>query len=154
MTFVDESVALAAQATFGRDGAMFESLLGFVAQLSLVLWSLVIVTAVFRFVGMRIYRKGANQAATVETAVSPATVPALVVTVPLTSSAVPSAPVPSAVVPSTVVASTVVPSTVVPISVATSVVVVPRTPRNPRSPRAQPRSSAQVPAHAANSMEL
>lgn len=123
---------------------MFESLLGFVAQLSLVLWSLVIVTAVFRFVGMRIYRKGANQAATVETAVSPATVPALVVTVPLTSSAVPSAPVPSAVVP----------STVVPISVATSVVVVPRTPRNPRSPRAQPRSSAQVPAHAANSMEL
>lgn len=75
MTYIDESVTLAAQATFGRDGAMFESLLGFVAQLSMVLWSLVILTAVFRFLGIRIYRKGARRAATRETAVPPAAVP-------------------------------------------------------------------------------
>ena len=31
------TVAMTAQATFGRDGAMFEGLLGFVAQLSVVL---------------------------------------------------------------------------------------------------------------------
>ncbi len=54
-----ETVAVTAQATFGRDGAMFNGLLGFVAQLSVVLWSLVILTAVIRFVGIRIYRRGA-----------------------------------------------------------------------------------------------
>jgi len=53
-----ETVAVTAQATFGRDGAMFNGLLGFVAQLSVVLWGLVILTAVFRFVGIRIYRRG------------------------------------------------------------------------------------------------
>lgn len=62
-----ESVAVTAQATFGRDGAMFESLLGFVSQLSVVLWSLVILTAVIRLVGIRIYRGGAARRALVET---------------------------------------------------------------------------------------
>lgn len=51
-----KSVMVTGQGTFGRDGAMFESLLGFVAQLSVVLWSLVILTAVVRFVGIRAYR--------------------------------------------------------------------------------------------------
>ncbi|WP_457945852.1 hypothetical protein ACTAQI_11020 [Pseudarthrobacter sp. alpha12b] len=54
--------ALPAEATFGRDGAMFESLLGFVAQMSLVLWSLVTVTVVIRFVGIRFYRRSARRA--------------------------------------------------------------------------------------------
>lgn len=54
-----QSLPFASESTFGRDGAMFESLLGFVAQLSLVLWSLVILTAVVRFVGMRMYRRSA-----------------------------------------------------------------------------------------------
>ena len=66
-----ESVAVAAQSTFGRDGAMFESLLDFVAQLSLVLWILVTLTAVMRFVGIRIYRRSAARIARVET-VAPA----------------------------------------------------------------------------------
>jgi hypothetical protein len=70
-----ESVAVTAQATFGRDGAMFESLLGFVAQLSVVLWSLVIFTAVIRFVGIRIYRRGAARTALVETVAPSAAVP-------------------------------------------------------------------------------
>ena len=67
-----ESVLVTAQ-TFGRDGAMFERLLDFVAQLSGVLWALVILTAVIRFVGIRIYRRGAAVTAPVETlAPSPA----------------------------------------------------------------------------------
>jgi hypothetical protein len=82
-----ESVAVTAQATFGRDGAMFESLLGFVAQLSVVLWGLVIFTAVIRFVGIRIYRRGAGRTALVET-VAP-------------SAAVPTAAVPTTAVPTT-----------------------------------------------------
>jgi hypothetical protein len=48
----NESVTLIAQATFGRDSAMFEGLLGFVAQLSVVLWALVLLTVVVRFVGV------------------------------------------------------------------------------------------------------
>jgi hypothetical protein len=74
-----ESVALTAQSTFGRDGAMFESLLGFVAQLSVVLWILVTLTAVIRFVGIRIYRRGAARAARVETVAPIAAVSAAVV---------------------------------------------------------------------------
>ena len=66
---------MTAQATFGRDGAMFESLLGFVGQLSLVLWSLVILTVVMRFVGIRIYRRGAASTGLVEAAVPSAAVP-------------------------------------------------------------------------------
>jgi hypothetical protein len=54
-TTAAESAVLAAP-TFGRDGVMFQNLLEFVAQLSLVLWSVVIVTVVIRFVGVRIYR--------------------------------------------------------------------------------------------------
>ena len=61
-----ESVLVTAQ-TFGRDGAMFERLLGFVAQLSLVLWGLVFFTLVIRFVGIRIYRRGAAATAPVAT---------------------------------------------------------------------------------------
>ena len=64
------------QATFGRDGAMFEGLLGFVAQLSLVLWGLVFLTVVIRFVGIRIYRRGAARTALVETVAPSAAVPA------------------------------------------------------------------------------
>lgn len=52
-----ESVAVTTQTTFGRDGAMFENLLGFVAQLSLVLWSLVVLTTIIRFVGVQMYRR-------------------------------------------------------------------------------------------------
>jgi hypothetical protein len=59
-----------AQATFGRDGAMFESLLGFVAQLSLVLWGLVVFTAIIRFVGIRIYRRGISRPGPIENVVS------------------------------------------------------------------------------------
>ena len=69
------------QSTFGRDGAMFEGLLGFVAQLSVALWSLVILTAVIRFVGMRIYRHAAARRALVEPEAAPiAAVPATAVT--------------------------------------------------------------------------
>lgn len=75
-----ESVAVTAQATFGRDSAMFESLLGFVAQLSVVLWSLVTLTVVIRFVGIRIYRRGAARTALVETVAPSAAVPAAVPT--------------------------------------------------------------------------
>ena len=56
------NLAVPAQATFGRDGAMFESLLGFVAQLSLVLWIVVTFTVVVRFVGTRFYRRAARRA--------------------------------------------------------------------------------------------
>lgn len=71
-----ENVPLIGEATFGRDGAMFESLLGFVAQLSLVLWSLVLFTVVIRFVGIRIYRRGTARRALVETVGASAAVPA------------------------------------------------------------------------------
>lgn len=66
MTNIEEIVTVTAQSTFGRDGAMFEGLLGFVAQLSLGLWSLVILTAIVRFVGMRIYRHSAARQPLVE----------------------------------------------------------------------------------------
>ena len=66
-----ESVAVTAQ-TFGRDSAMFEGLLGFVAQLSLVLWGLVILTAVIRFVGIRIYRRSAARASRASISAPPA----------------------------------------------------------------------------------
>ena len=56
------SLAVPAAATFGRDGAMFESLLSFVAQMSLVLWGLVTLTVVIRFLGIRFYRRAARRA--------------------------------------------------------------------------------------------
>jgi len=43
---------------------MFESLLGFVAQLSLVLWSVVTLTVIIRFIGIRFYRRAARRALT------------------------------------------------------------------------------------------
>lgn len=58
-----QSVTLIAQSTFGRDGAMFEGLLGFVSQLSVGLWGLVILTVVMRFVGVWMYRRGAARRA-------------------------------------------------------------------------------------------
>ena len=73
MTQLSTGVALSAQATFGRDGAMFESLLGFVAQLSVVLWGLVIFTVVIRFVGVWIYRRSAARTARVAAAVATTT---------------------------------------------------------------------------------
>ena len=88
MTRIAESIAVAEQSTFGRDGAMFEGLLGFVAQLSVALWGLVILTAVIRFVGMRIYRRAAARKALAEVEVAPTTaVPAPVVPAPVAPSA-------------------------------------------------------------------
>ncbi|VXB72735.1 conserved hypothetical protein [Arthrobacter sp. 9AX] len=72
-----ESVAVTAQATFGRDGAMFEGLLGFVAQLSLVLWSVVVFTVIVRFVGIRIYRRSSARSARAKAAAAGAAVPAI-----------------------------------------------------------------------------
>jgi hypothetical protein len=81
-----ESVSVLAQATFGRDGAMFESLLDFVAQLCVVLWGLVIFTVVIRFVGVGIYRRGARRraarSALAETMATSAAVPAAAVPTP------------------------------------------------------------------------
>ncbi|SCB77398.1 hypothetical protein GA0061083_0640 [Pseudarthrobacter enclensis] len=42
---------------------MFEGLLDFVAQLSLVLWGLVVLTVVIRFAGVGLYRHGAARRA-------------------------------------------------------------------------------------------
>jgi hypothetical protein len=48
---------MAAQ-TFGRDAAMFQDLLGFMAQMSLTLWAMVLVTAVVRLVACHVlYRR-------------------------------------------------------------------------------------------------
>ncbi|MFY9633983.1 MAG: hypothetical protein WAL27_04580 [Cellulosimicrobium cellulans] len=58
-----QSVTLIARSTFGRDGAMFEGLLGFVSQLSVGLWGLVILTVVMRCVGVWMYRRGAARSA-------------------------------------------------------------------------------------------
>lgn len=71
-----ENVLLVGQATFGRNGAMFESLLSFVAQLSMALWVLVLVTIIIRFVGVRIYRRDVVRAALADTAASSAPAPA------------------------------------------------------------------------------
>ncbi|UTT68667.1 hypothetical protein NMQ03_15725 [Arthrobacter sp. DNA4] len=54
--------AVPAGTTFGRDGAMFEGLLAFVAQMSLVLWGMVTLTVVIRFIGIRFYRRAARRA--------------------------------------------------------------------------------------------
>jgi len=95
VTRLEENVTETVQSTFGRDGAMFEGLLGFVAQLSVALWSLVILTAVIRFVGMRIYRRAAARRALAEVEVAPTTaVPAPVV--PTTAVPAPAVPAPAA----------------------------------------------------------
>ena len=70
--------AVPAATTFGRDGAMFESLLAFVAQMSLVLWGLVTLTVVIRFIGIRFYRRAARRAMA-EVAAAGTAVPAIAV---------------------------------------------------------------------------
>ena len=168
-----ESVAVTAQ-TFGRDSAMFEGLLGFVAQLSVVLWGLVILTAVIRFVGIRMYRRSAARAARVDTVAPSAAEPA---------PAVPGADAPTSAMPTATVAAVqasatpaatagvdlvqpaarqltyvvtnatfdeVVQPAEAPGTVAASV-KVPR--HGPRNRRAEPRSASHVPALASNSTE-
>lgn len=71
------TIAITAEPTFGRDGAMFEGFLDFVAQLSLMLWSMVVLTVIIRFVGIRIYRRSAPKAL-VETVSPGPAVPAVV----------------------------------------------------------------------------
>ena len=156
MTQLSTGVALSAQATFGRDGAMFESLLGFVAQLSVVLWGLVIFTVVIRFVGVWIYRRSAARTARVAAAVA-------------SSAAVPTTAVATAAaVPTTAVATAAAVATTTAVQPAAaqltdagmvrlglfrptpSVKVQRRTLRNRRT---EPRSAAHVPALAANSTE-
>ncbi|MFC8411612.1 hypothetical protein [Arthrobacter sp. NPDC057259] len=66
---VTTAIAVPAETTFGRDGALFEALLGFVAQMSLVLWALVIFTVLIRFVGIRVYRRAARRGAARQAAV-------------------------------------------------------------------------------------
>lgn len=76
-------VTVTGQVTFGRDAAMFESLLGFVAQLSLALWALVTLTLVIRFIGILMYRRGAARTAPVEAVAPNETVPAAATTTAL-----------------------------------------------------------------------
>lgn len=176
LSTLPEGVALIAQATFGRDSAMFEGLLGFVAQLSVGLWALVILTVVMRFVGVGMYRRGARRraarAALAETVAPIAAVPAAAVP----SAVVPTAAVPTAVVPTTTaVIDLVQPAAVqltaalqltgsvtnatfdellrpasAPAAVASSMPVARLGSRNWRS---EPRSAAQLPALASNSTE-
>ena len=168
MTYV-ASVAVTAQATFGRDSAMFEGLLGFVAQLSLVLWGLVILTVVIRFVGIWIYRRGAARAAHVEAAATSSAMPAIAAGIDVVQPA--AGPLPDIVktdvvrtdrtdaVRTDVVRTDAITSTTfdalreqaeAPAAVAGSV-KVPRHP--PRNRRAEPRSAAHVRVLAANSTE-
>lgn len=162
-----EIVALTTQATFGRDGAMFESLLGFMGQVSLVLWGLVILTAVIRFVGIRVYRRGAARTALVETVAPSAAVPAAAV--PTTTAAIDLVH-PAAAVTTTTAAidlvhaaaaqltdavtnatfDEVLQPAAAPGAVAASVKVQRRAPRNRR---AEPRSAAHMHKFAANSTE-
>ena len=58
-----ENLFLIGLETSGLDGQIFGSLLDFVALLSMVLWSLVILTAVIRFVGIRIFKRAASRSA-------------------------------------------------------------------------------------------
>ncbi|QHK20054.1 hypothetical protein GU243_10280 [Pseudarthrobacter psychrotolerans] len=151
-----EIVAVTAQATFGRDVAMFEGLLGFVAQLSLVLWGLVILTVVVRFVGIWIYRRGAARTALVEPVAKSAAVPT---TAGLTTKAEidPVQPVlaelldvltTDAVTNATF--DEVLQPAEAPVAVAASAWIQRRAPGNQR---AEHQSAAQVPALAANSTE-
>lgn len=76
MMQVGSVVTVTGQVTFGRDAAMFESLLGFVAQLSVVLWAVVLFTLVIRFIGIFMYRRGAARTALVHAVAPNETVPA------------------------------------------------------------------------------
>jgi hypothetical protein len=155
----NESVTLIAQATFGRDSAMFEGLLGFVAQLSVVLWGLVLLTVVVRFIGVGMYRRGARRRAARATLVDTQT----------QSAAVPAAAAPSTAVPTiTAVIDLVQPAAAqltdavantfgevlqpaeAPAAVAGTVNVQGRGHRNWRS---ETRTTAHLPALASNSPE-
>lgn len=163
--------AMPAQATFGRDTAMFEGLLDFVAQLSVGLWGLVILTVVFRFVGMWLYRRGAARRSRI------AALPAAAAVVPTAVPATTAASATMGPVPATTAAKDAVPATLaakdavhsvrtdvapnaafdqglrpaeMPVAVATSL-KMPR--RAFRHWRGEPRSAAHLPALAANSTE-
>lgn len=56
-------VALIGETIFGGSAALVRSLLGFVAQMSLVLWGLVILTTVLRFVSIVVYRRATQRKA-------------------------------------------------------------------------------------------
>ena len=150
----NESVTLIAQATFGRDSAMFEGLLGFVAQVSVVLWGLVLLTVVMRFIGVGMYRRGARRRAaratlvdtlTPSAAVPAAAVPAITAVVDLVQ--------PAAVQLSDAVANTfgeVLQPAEAPAAAAGSVNVQGRGHRNWRS---ETHTTAHLPALASNSPE-
>lgn len=76
MMQVGNVLTVTGQVTFGRDAAMFESLLSFVAQLSLALWALVTLTLVIRFISIFMYRRGAARRAPVDAVAPNETVPA------------------------------------------------------------------------------
>lgn len=80
MMQVGSVVTVTGQVTFGRDAAMFESLLSFVAQLSVVLWALVVLTLVIRFIGIFMYRRGAARTAVVDAVAPSESVPAAATT--------------------------------------------------------------------------
>jgi hypothetical protein len=83
----------ATQVTFGRDGAMFEGLLSFVAQLSVVLWTVVILSAIIRFVGVGIYRRSARRTTSVEAGVVANSIPAIAeANIPVTAGPATAAP--------------------------------------------------------------
>jgi uncharacterized membrane protein (UPF0182 family) len=58
MHFSEAQVDVVAAETFGRDAAMFQSLLSFMTSVSLTLWVLVLVTLIVRFVACHVlYRR-------------------------------------------------------------------------------------------------
>lgn len=69
-------LAVAEQAPLGQRGTMFEDLLGFVAQLSMVLWSLVILTTIIRFIGIQKYGSNSTSTTVAETPTQRASVTA------------------------------------------------------------------------------
>lgn len=164
--------AVPAQATFGRDTAMFEGLLDFVAQLSVGLWGLVILTVVFRFVGIWMYRRGAARRSRVAAlAAAAAVVPAVVPSTTATMDPLPATMAAKEAVPATLAAkdavhavrTDVAPNAAFdaafdqgmqpaeqPAAVATSMKVARRAFRHWRG---EPRSAANLPALAANSTE-
>jgi uncharacterized membrane protein (UPF0182 family) len=58
MHFSEAQLDVVAAETFGRDAAMFQSLLSFMTSVSLTLWVLVLVTLIVRFVACHVlYRR-------------------------------------------------------------------------------------------------
>jgi len=58
MHFSAAQLDVVAAETFGRDAAMFQSLLSFMTSVSLTLWALVVVTLIVRFVACHVlYRR-------------------------------------------------------------------------------------------------